>query len=142
MKGGGYRERAARPKRQKSVPLDRNIGKLPICREGQNGEVAGNKRSPKSAMELKLHPGWFRHAILEVVENGPIVRDHIESDEVPCAVAPRPATCRDGRVGVRPGWGEVLGAGPSGGDIPKTEDLIHFLLLKKETGGVELEHFK
>jgi hypothetical protein len=36
----------------------------------------------------------------------------------------------------------VLRAGPSGGGIPKKEDLVLFLLLKKGNGGVEFEYIK
>ena len=51
-------------------------------------------------------------------------------------------------VGWSLGWasqvwgGGIPGACPSSGSIPETEDLVLFLLLKKENIGIELEDFK
>ena len=105
---------------QGGVPLYRNPGKLPICREDWNGKVAGREEFPKDSVELKLHAGSLRHVVPERVENGPIVRAYIKSDEMPCTIVPRPTTSGDGCVSGSPGWGRVLGAGPLGGDISKT----------------------
>ena len=63
--------------------MDRNPGKLPICREGWGKKVAGREGFPKSSVELKLHAGRFRQVIPERVENGPIFRTQKRNDEVP-----------------------------------------------------------
>jgi hypothetical protein len=103
MKGVGYRECAAGPHGQGTVPLDRNPRKLPVCREDWNGKVAGSEGFPKSSMEVELHAGSLSHVISERVKNGPIVRAQIGSDEVPYAAVPWPMACGDGRVGGHPG---------------------------------------
>jgi len=110
---------------------------LTICREGWNGKVAGSEGFPKSSVELKLHAGRFRQVIPERVEDGPILRAHVKREEVPCAVVSRPTTSGDGCVGGNPGWGKVLRAGPPGGGIPNTKDLVYISLLMKRNGGVE-----
>ena len=53
-------------------------------------------------MELKLHTGRFRQVIPEKVKDGPILRAHIKSDEVPYAAVPRLTTSGDGCVGRSP----------------------------------------
>ncbi len=89
-----------------------------------------------------MHEGRFGQTFLDRVKNGPVVRAHVKSDEVPCAVMPWATSCGYGSTGRRSSRLEVLGVIPSGRGLPEAEEFIQLMLLKKGHGGVELESFK
>ena len=90
----------------------------------------------KSPVEFMLHPAWGYGEIAERIQDGPIVRTKVEGDKVVVTTVPHSA-CR-GYVNPLAALrvGEVAGARPSSGSLPRSEHLIHFRLLHEGYGGV------